>query len=259
MKLDKKGFTLIELLVVIAIIAVLMAILLPSLKIAREHSRRVSCGSNVRQQSLALQMYGQESDNKLPLASYSGGAWFWLWDISYFTTDAIINNGGRKAIFRCPSNPIDTSQDNYWRYTEFSNFYGSGIDSPEPTTEQERQQNYRVVSYGYMLDTKSGRGDIFSKSPSGSRIIDPVRKFVKSLTEIGHHSRVELVVDIVIEYGNDEWTLPDRYADWAQGTNHMHGKNPDGGNIGFLDGHQEYRHFEDMCSRYTTQGVNFWW
>ncbi len=57
MKHPKKGFTLIELLVVIAIIAVLMAILLPSLKRAREQTRRTVCGNQVRQQSMSLLMY----------------------------------------------------------------------------------------------------------------------------------------------------------------------------------------------------------
>ena len=61
----KKAFTLIELLVVIAIIAVLMAILMPTLHRAREQGKRIVCESNLKQMSLAWIMYAQENDGKI--------------------------------------------------------------------------------------------------------------------------------------------------------------------------------------------------
>ena len=51
------GFTLIELLVVVAIISVLAAILLPALRSARQHARRVECLSNQRQLVIAWRYY----------------------------------------------------------------------------------------------------------------------------------------------------------------------------------------------------------
>ncbi len=98
-----------------------------------------------------------------------------------------------------------------------------------------------------------------SAGEPGSRVPDPQKKFVKTTTQAGHHSRTEFVLDTVIEYPNTGWINPDRFADWAQGTNHMDKKDPDGANVGFLDGHQEWRHFENMYQRYTKQGVFFWW
>lgn len=61
---NKKGFTLIELLVVIAIIAVLMAILMPALNKAREQGQRIVCKSNLKNYTLAIQMYTDDNDDR---------------------------------------------------------------------------------------------------------------------------------------------------------------------------------------------------
>lgn len=78
----RHAFTLIELLVVVAIIVVLIAVLLPSLGRAREQSKIVSCGSNMRQIALSMHMYGQENQDIVPLAFYvfNGGATKVTWD-----------------------------------------------------------------------------------------------------------------------------------------------------------------------------------
>lgn len=66
-----RGFTLIELLVVIAIIAVLIAILLPGLRRAREQARTVVCMANIKNITLAFQMYAYDH-RALPGTKYQG-------------------------------------------------------------------------------------------------------------------------------------------------------------------------------------------
>ncbi len=64
-----QGFTLIELLVVIAIIAILAAILFPVFAKAREKARQITCASNLKQISLGILQYYQDSDEQFPGAS----------------------------------------------------------------------------------------------------------------------------------------------------------------------------------------------
>jgi prepilin-type N-terminal cleavage/methylation domain-containing protein/prepilin-type processing-associated H-X9-DG protein len=63
--MGRSAFTLIELLVVIAVIALLVAILLPSLGRARQAGWQVVCLSNTKQLGLAFTMYAQDHKDVL--------------------------------------------------------------------------------------------------------------------------------------------------------------------------------------------------
>jgi prepilin-type processing-associated H-X9-DG protein len=67
------GFTLVELLVIIGILAVLIAILLPSLNKARETANRVKCGSNLRQIGQAILLYCNANDGMPPRTRFEAG------------------------------------------------------------------------------------------------------------------------------------------------------------------------------------------
>ena len=68
----RKAFTLIELLVVIALIALLLALLIPVLRSAREQAHRVVCLSNLRQLTLAWIAYAEQYDSKIVLGRAFG-------------------------------------------------------------------------------------------------------------------------------------------------------------------------------------------
>jgi prepilin-type N-terminal cleavage/methylation domain-containing protein len=62
----KRGFTLIELLVVISIIAVLMAIMMPALRKAREQAVTVVCSSRLKDVGTMVRLYAQDYDDAIP-------------------------------------------------------------------------------------------------------------------------------------------------------------------------------------------------
>ncbi len=77
------SFTLIELLVVVAIIAILAALLLPSLKSARESAIRIQCMNNLRQHGTAVAMYLQDNEGFFPNNTANPSSqWRYLWGLT---------------------------------------------------------------------------------------------------------------------------------------------------------------------------------
>jgi len=243
-----RAFTLIELLVVVAIIALLMGILMPSLQRAR--------ANNLKQIGLSLHMYANENDAKLPLNRQQG----WLWDVSYSTTDFILGSGATRDTFYCPSDRSKTGDmANFWQYGQ-----NPGLDETPDTVDEssvDRESTYRVAGYFFLMDVDvpGGRTAELLYEPGTLH-----KRWVKNITEKGA-GQAEMVVDATLSEANDR---DDNFTEVIGGsygrhqiydrTNHIRNSRPEGTNIVFLDGHQEWRNFSEMEMRCQV-GPYHWW
>ena len=154
-----RAFTLIELLVVIAIIALLLSIVMPSLRAAKKRAQDVVCRSNLKQVGIAANLYAQNWKNFIPRGA--GGAdedqiWF-LAFMPYLGHDRLPSLGSdpdisdyrNVKIYRCPLYP-DKKQTVCYVI--------NGWDSPtdeatKPTNLLEIKRPSRMI---YLADNEHG-------------------------------------------------------------------------------------------------------
>ena len=115
----RRGFTLVELLVVIGIIALLISILLPALRLAKEKANAVKCQANLRQLMQGFLYFTNDNKGSLPGrdndqndAKYEhrdwcvgppiGMPWATAWDKSP-ETGTIFKYMRNRDVYRCPS------------------------------------------------------------------------------------------------------------------------------------------------------------
>ena len=160
-----KGFTLIELLVVIAIIAILAALLVPSLTRALESAKQGACLSNIRQAGLALRTYANDHDDWLPRSEtiLSGGrTFFWTSIVMPYLGHGMDEPhpwGGTwgyqvgQTFLRCPLRPAwePTAEGNYSIGINYGKL--SGVDS---FYDGRVKPLHAVSSRVYMLADGSG-------------------------------------------------------------------------------------------------------
>jgi prepilin-type N-terminal cleavage/methylation domain-containing protein/prepilin-type processing-associated H-X9-DG protein len=217
-----KAFTLIELLVVIAIIAILMAILMPTLKRAKEQGKRAVCLNNLKQLTLCWILYCDDNEDK------------------------IVNGAplGREG----QADPGTGSHANEipWVGRAWHANYQSGVQLPEnvQTNAIIRGAMWSYVKELGLYRCPTGhRGELVTYAAmdgaNGLSRTDTVKPgcWLKKRNEIKGSPTYRMV------YIDEGWVTPDSFAthynteSWWDDPTVRHG---DGTNFGFADGHAEY-------------------
>jgi prepilin-type N-terminal cleavage/methylation domain-containing protein/prepilin-type processing-associated H-X9-DG protein len=214
--MKKRGFTLVELLVVIAIIALLMSILAPVLNMAREHAKRVMCSSHLHSIGLALGLYADNNDGKLPRNDDSGHPYTaYRGDKDYanhptgrtpMKMGLLYETGviSVPQIFYCPSNCWD-----WLRYESYTSPAPWGT-LPQEYNTRENRNNWVRAGYSY-----------YPQSASKDK------------------NRLPLVAEKIGEIDNSRSVVTDIIWNYDQ-LSHVVGDQPKGLNALFGDGHVKF-------------------
>ena len=152
------AFTLIELLVVIAIIALVLAILIPSLRHAKEQAKKTVCTAHIGGLGVALRMYVDDNDGRTHDSPNMG-----LWDNAWQNPPIVTKFG--------PNDPDAYWGIAYYPYAKNNDIFACPSqkrvdDWPESGWGIDYQQYFKYCSYGINGFIKNRKIDIDFKRPA---------------------------------------------------------------------------------------------
>jgi len=248
-----RGFTLIELLVVVSIIALLISILLPSLKKARDQAKLTLCATRLHDIGVALMSYNHSynrfpSQNAmLPAEGVRDGTGMWAYavhkEIASYMGGLRANDNGERTmaheVFYCPLAPaekIDNSQ------------FLSGLDTGYGIANVE--DYYIHIGYSYAGGLHECRND--PAGPNGQGVGPGVTGDLKDhiLKKRRLHVKTEpdstrvLMADMVAAWrGGGKWRITHGEG-WGKAIPTVSAFRPprlDGSNVMYGDGHVEWK------------------
>jgi prepilin-type N-terminal cleavage/methylation domain-containing protein/prepilin-type processing-associated H-X9-DG protein len=173
------AFTLIELLVVIAVIALLLALLIPALRIAREQGQRTVCLNNLRQLTLAWILYAEDNDGNLVNGRAMGGS------IIFGPTWVVPQS------FSAPDPNNANSRGALWTYTRDDGVY---------RCPRARRKSGQAVTYAIVCAANGESPDEARESLFKSKRIGQTVLWLKKLSDIVSPSAGQRM--IFIDYGS---------------------------------------------------------
>jgi prepilin-type processing-associated H-X9-DG protein len=208
-KVRRHDFTLIEILTVIMIMAVLVAMMMPSLQRSRERSHGVMCMGNMRQLAMAYTFYTRTHDFNLPGADTGRSSADW---VKRGDSPTSIEDGtlweyvGDLGVYRCPKD---------FRWDRFKSVRSDYF--------------WRAYSInGFLNGEQANRAQGVRKWTKVQRSFDQVLAFVEEQDPRGYNVNSFFLKDppsVLVTWRNADWMAP----------LHIQGYNAT-----FLDGHVEY-------------------